>query len=92
MDTCVEEEGNTKGKIDWTEKQIVSFSIDFLLAGYGTTADALSFTSYLLALNPEVQERLQAEIDKYFEENPVNTYNIIIMSCLCTSSQFFFLE
>ena len=63
-----------------TEKQIASFSIDFLLAGHEATANSFSFISYLLALNPEVQEKLQAEIDNYFEENPVNTYNIIMFS------------
>lgn len=35
----------------------------FLLAAYETTATALGFTFYLLAKHPDVQERLQQEID-----------------------------
>ena len=33
---------------------------------YETTAACLMFTSYLLASNPHVQEKLQAEIDQFF--------------------------
>ena len=34
----------------------------FFLAGYDTTANALSFLMYLLALNPEIQQKLYEEI------------------------------
>jgi cytochrome P450 len=50
--------------------QIAGFSVEFLLAGYDTTSTALSYTSYLLAMNTDVQERLQTEIDEFFEEHP----------------------
>ena len=42
-----------------------------MLAGHETTASALSYISYLLALHPEVQERLAEEIDNYLQEHPV---------------------
>ena len=42
-----------------------------MLAGHETTASALSYISYLLALHPEVQERLAEEIDDYLQEHPV---------------------
>ena len=55
-----------------TIEDIAGFSIDFLLGGYATTANTLSYTTYLLAMNPDVQGKLQAEIDLYFKENPVS--------------------
>ena len=66
IDSAVED-----GK-DPQNDQIAGFSVEFLLAGYETTSTTLSFTSYLLAMNTDVQVKLQAEIDKYFKEHPVN--------------------
>ena len=37
-----------------------------LIAGYETTSSALGFTAHELALNPNVQKKLQQEIDEYF--------------------------
>ena len=53
--------------------QIVANCVEFLLAGYETTSSTLTFTSYLLANNSEVQERLANEIIDYLEENPVSS-------------------
>ena len=52
--------------------EIVADSVGFMLAGYETTSTALAFATYLLAANPEAQERLANEIHEYFEENPVS--------------------
>ena len=49
-----------------------AMSVEALLAGYDTTSNALSFTSYLLALHPDVQDRLAEEIHKHLSENPVS--------------------
>ena len=65
-------EGEDGGEGKLSDEEIVANSILFLLAGFETTANALSFVSYLLALHPEIQEKLQAEIDEYFESNPVS--------------------
>ena len=65
-------EGEDGGEGKLSDEEIVANSILFLLAGFETTANALSFVSYLLALHPEIQERLQAEIDEYFESKPVS--------------------
>ena len=59
-------------KKSFTIQEFAGFSIDFLLAGYETTANTLSFTTYLLAMNPDVQEKLQTEIDQCYEEDPVS--------------------
>ena len=55
-----------------TDREIVAHSTSFLIVGYDTTSNALSFTSYLLALHPEVQEKLSREIEEYFEDKPVS--------------------
>ena len=55
-----------------TDAEIVANSFGFLFAGNETTATTLSFVSYLLALNPDIQEKLQSEIDAYFEDKPVS--------------------
>ncbi len=66
--TCPMERSSLK----LTDDDIGNLSIGFLLAGYETTANTLTFTSYLLALHPHIQEKLQKEIDSYYEDNPVN--------------------
>ena len=55
-----------------TDKDVVGHARVVLLAGYETTANTLAYTSYLLALNPDIQEKLQSEIDGYFDEKPVS--------------------
>ena len=42
-----------------------------MLAGYDTTSNTLGYTSYLLALNPDKQDKLCADIDAYYEKNEV---------------------
>ena len=65
-----DDEGSTQQKL--TDDQIVTYAASFMLAGYETTSTALSYVSYLLALNPTVQEKLQREIEDYFQNNPVS--------------------
>ncbi len=77
IDATVDEEGEQSCPVDGkklTNEQIVGLCIGFLLAGYETTANTLSYTAYLLALHPEVQEKLQRDIDSYMEDNPVGLY------------------
>ena len=73
-----------EGSKKLSDEEIVSHSVGFLLAGYETTANTLAFASYLLALNPEVQERLGAEIDEYHQNNTVG-YLCLLLSILITS-------
>ena len=62
----------TKGTM--TDKEIVEHSIIFLLAGSDTVTSTLSCASYLLALHPDIQEKLQSEINTYFDDKPVSIY------------------
>ena len=68
IDATVE---GVNGERKLNDMEITSYSIGFLMAGYETTANALTFTSYLLALHPKIQQNLQEDIDNYFESNPV---------------------
>lgn len=51
-----------------SEDEMVAQCVIFFLAGYDTTATALSFASYLLALHPEIQHKLFEELRNTVEE------------------------
>lgn len=46
-----------------TMDEVLGHAILFMLVGYDTTSNALTFTAYNLATNPECQEKLIDEID-----------------------------
>ena len=60
-------EGKQVSKL--SEDEVVAQSFVFLLAGYETTSNTLSYVTYCLALNPEVQEKLIKEIDDAVGDN-----------------------
>ena len=55
-----DEEGATGGM---TDRQVRDEAITIFLAGHETTANALTWTWYLLSQNPAAEEKLHAEID-----------------------------
>ena len=63
-----------------TDEEIVSNSVLFLLAGFETTASAMTYIAYCLACFPEIQDKCIQEIDSIGEL----TYD--------NSSQLFYLE
>ena len=63
---------SSSGTKTMDDAEIAGHSFTFMLAGYDTTANALTYVSYLLALHPDIQENLQTEIDGYYENNPVS--------------------
>ncbi|CAH7275266.1 cytochrome P450 3A31 [Phodopus roborovskii] len=46
-----------------SDMEILAQSIIFIFAGYDTTSSTLAFTLYLLATHPDIQKKLQEEID-----------------------------
>lgn len=56
-----------------TDQQIRDEVMTLFLAGHETTALALSWTCYLLAQNPEVERKLQAEVDAALGARPAAT-------------------
>ena len=53
-----EENVGTKSSSTLSNDEIVSVIITTMLAGYDTTSNTLSYTAYLLALNPTIQDNL----------------------------------
>ena len=70
LESQIEENGHLR---EPTNEEIVSQTITFLMAGFETTSENLGYTAYLLALNPEVQEKAHDHIVKYFESKPVSS-------------------
>lgn len=50
-----------------TDNEIIANAWVFMLGGFETTASALTYTSYLLATHPQVQERLYEEVSSVIE-------------------------
>lgn len=46
-----------------SDEEILAQALIFVFAGYETTSSTLSYISYHLAIHPDVQKRLQDEID-----------------------------
>ncbi|GFU65374.1 cytochrome P450 9e2 [Trichonephila clavipes] len=49
--------------------ELIAQCVVFFLAGYETTASTLSFATYMLALNQDIQNKLRAEVDHTLAEN-----------------------
>jgi cytochrome P450 len=60
-----DEEGDSdKSGRGLTDKQVRDEALTILLAGHETTANALTWTWYLLSQNPEAEAQLHAELDR----------------------------
>nr|XP_042125964.1 cytochrome P450 3A41-like [Peromyscus maniculatus bairdii] len=61
-----------------SDLEILTQSITFIFAGYETTSTTLSFITYLLAIHPHVQKKLQQEIDTVFPNKAPVTYEALV--------------
>ena len=64
-------ENKADGKQKLSDDDIYATSITFLLAGYETTSNALAYTTYLLALHPDIQQRLYEELKASIPDSQV---------------------
>src|SRR5262249_33909101 len=55
-------------------KRVRDEACTFMLAGHETTANALSWMWYLLALNPDARDRMLAEVDEVLGDAPRLTF------------------
>ncbi|NXD61739.1 CP3AO protein, partial [Eolophus roseicapillus] len=60
-----------------SDEEILAQALVFVFAGYETTSSTLSYLSYNLATHPDVQQRLQDEIDAYLPNKAAPTYSAI---------------
>ena len=70
------ESDSTEG---YTDADIAIECLTFLGAGSDTTAITLVLSTYQLAVNPEVQERLANEIHDYYKNNEVSGHKHFII-------------
>nr|XP_058892781.1 cytochrome P450 3A29-like isoform X3 [Kogia breviceps] len=58
--------------------ELMAQSIIFIFAGYETTSSSLSFVAYELATHPDVQQKLQEEIDATFPNKAPPTCEALV--------------
>jgi len=75
-----QDESRSDGKKQMDEDTLISTAFVMLVAGYDTTGMTLSYLAFYLSTNPEVQAKLQVEIDEAFAENDgkLPDYNTIL--------------
>ncbi|XP_076779814.1 cytochrome P450 3A11 [Arvicanthis niloticus] len=61
-----------------SDTEITAQSIIFIFAGYETTSITLSFVLYSLATHPDIQKKLQEEIDRALPNKAPPTYDIVM--------------
>ncbi|EHB00903.1 Cytochrome P450 3A13 [Heterocephalus glaber] len=61
-----------------SDLELVAQSIIFIFGGYETTSSALSFVMYELATHPDVQKKLQQEIDTVLPNKTPATYDALV--------------
>ena len=59
---------NSSGKKTFTEDEIIANVLMFFAAGFETTSTLLSYSSFVLTNNPDVQEKLYRELKATFDE------------------------
>ncbi|XP_078237401.1 cytochrome P450 3A24 [Pogona vitticeps] len=60
-----------------SDKEILTQAITFIFAGYDSISNTLGYLSYSLATHPDVQQKLQEEIDMLLPNQAPPTYDVI---------------
>ncbi|KAL7031685.1 hypothetical protein ACKWTF_007101 [Chironomus riparius] len=59
--------GKHKVKRTWTDEDLMAQAFIFFFAGFETVSTVMTFMAYELLLNPDVQTKLQKEIDEVYK-------------------------
>ncbi|XP_069582772.1 cytochrome P450 3A2-like [Ranitomeya imitator] len=79
LDSRVEDaSGLNKEQKALTDSEILAQSVIFILAGFETTSMTLTYLFYNLATHPDVQKKLQEEVDSYLPDKASSTYDILM--------------
>ncbi|XP_020833439.1 cytochrome P450 3A24-like [Phascolarctos cinereus] len=78
MESQTSNNSQTHPHKDLSDEEILAQSILFIFAGYETTSSVLSFFFYNLATHPEIQQKLQEEIDAVFPSKEAVTYDALV--------------
>ncbi|KAM6156414.1 cytochrome P450 3A4-like [Erethizon dorsatum] len=73
-----QESEDTESNKPLSDVEIAAQSIGFIFAGYETTSCTLSFIMYALATHPDVQKKLQQEIDVALPNKAFPTYDDLV--------------
>ncbi|XP_063772979.1 cytochrome P450 3A9-like [Pseudophryne corroboree] len=78
LDSRIEDiSGLKKEQKALTDTEIMAQAIIFILAGFETTSVTLTYLFYNLATHPDVQQRLQEEVDSFLPDKANPTYEIL---------------
>ncbi|XP_068134844.1 cytochrome P450 3A24-like [Hyperolius riggenbachi] len=69
---------DSHGYKELSDSEIMAQGLIFIIAGYETTSTTLMFLAYVLATNPDVQTKLQEEIDAHLPNKSPPTYDALM--------------
>ncbi|XP_043835124.1 cytochrome P450 3A24-like [Dromiciops gliroides] len=78
MDSQISKNPEAHSYKELSDGEILAQSLNFLFAGYETTSSVLSFLFYNLAIHPEIQEKLQKEVDAVLPNKEAVTYDALV--------------
>nr|ABI63602.1 cytochrome P450 CYP3A70 [Macropus giganteus]ADR00354.1 cytochrome P450 CYP3A70 [Macropus giganteus] len=78
MDSQTSKNSEMHSQKDLSDDEILAQSVIFIFAGYETTSSVLCFLFYHLATHPEIQQKLQGEIDAVLPNKEAVTYDALV--------------
>ncbi|XP_062999457.1 cytochrome P450 3A9-like [Elgaria multicarinata webbii] len=74
---AINQDGNGVNKA-LTDEEIMAQAVIFIFAGYEATSNLLGYLLYELAINPDVQQKLQDEVDAVLPNKAQYTYDSLM--------------